>query len=192
MIIISTVVQLVARVMLRYRASYYAAVYSGQVHLQHWVAFGRNTSVTISPKNKSAQLTIGGATTFRKDCTITLDASGMVTIGKGCFFNNGCSINCLGSIEIGEDTLFGEGVKLYDHNHVFNKKDFLIKDQGFSIGKIKIGKNCWIGSSCIILKNVEIGDNVVIGAGCIIASSVPSNTIVRPTIQVESAPLQLR
>ncbi len=42
-------------------------------------------------------------------------------IGDNVFMNNYCSINCLDEIEIGENTLFGEGVKLYDHNHQHTK-----------------------------------------------------------------------
>jgi acetyltransferase-like isoleucine patch superfamily enzyme len=102
-----------------------------------------------------------------------------MTIGKDNFFNNNCSLNCLGRITIGDNNLFGESVKLYDHNHIFNQKDILVVNQGFKRGEIKIGNNCWIGSNCTILNNVTIGDNVVVGANCLIHTSIPSNTIVR-------------
>jgi acetyltransferase-like isoleucine patch superfamily enzyme len=55
----------------------------------------------------------------------------------------------------------------------------LVSDQGYNIGEITIGNNCWIGSNVIILKDVTIGDNVVIGAGCIIHKSIPSDSVVR-------------
>ncbi|WP_353322104.1 acyltransferase [Apilactobacillus apinorum] len=82
-------------------------------------------------------------------------------------------------IEIGSNTIFGENVKIYDHNHRFNLKNKNISDQGFSNGTVKIGNNCWIGSNTTILKGSEIGDNVVIGAGMVIDSKIPSNTIVK-------------
>jgi len=104
--------------------------------------------------------------------------NGHLKIGENCFFNNNCSINCLGEIEIGNDNQFGEVVLLYDHNHEYANKELLISEQGYKIGKIKIGNNCWIGSNVVILKDVEIGDNVVIGAGCIIFKSIPSNSLV--------------
>jgi len=53
-----------------------------------------------------------------------------------------------------------------------------VSNQGYTIGKIKIGNNCWIGSHVVILKDVTIGDNVVIGAGCIIHKSIPGNSVV--------------
>lgn len=54
----------------------------------------------------------------------------------------------------------------------------LIKKQGYTCKKIKIGNNCWIGSNVIILPGVEIGNNVVIGAGAIIAKNIPDNSTV--------------
>lgn len=118
-----------------------------------------------------------------------------VVIGKGAkctikkaFFNNNCSINCLESITIGKDCLFGESVKLYDHNHIFSSIDEPISSQGFKTKPIVIGNNVWIGSNCIILKGVTIGDNVVVGANCLIYKDIPSNSIVKnnASIIVES------
>ena len=175
-----------------YRVKYYLHLYNQQLELHDSVRLGRYSSIVINPGATLARLTIGKASRFRRFCLITIDAAGEVVIGENTFFNNYCSINCLGKIAIGNNTLFGEGIKLYDHNHVFNKSDTLVENQGFSIGKINIGNNCWIGSNCIILNNVTIGDNVVIGAGCIITTSVPENTIVRNTQQMVNAPILFR
>lgn len=192
MIIIYKLWQLLTKVKERYRARYYAALHPGQVQLQPRVVFSKNTVLTIAVTNKVAKVAIGSQTVFRKNCTINMEGQGALTIGSGSFFNNGCSISCLGTVEIGNDTLFGEGVRLYDHNHVFNQAGKLLKNQGFAVGRIKIGNNCWIGSNCVILKDVEIGDNVVIGAGCLISASVPANTVVRLAAQLVSTPLVLR
>lgn len=72
---------------------------------------------------------------------------------------------------------FGEGVKIYDHNHIFNTKNVLIKNQGFFKNKIKIGNNCWFGSNVIILKNANIGSNCVVSAGSILNNELNSNCI---------------
>lgn len=116
---------------------------------------------------------------FRKGFKLLVMENGNLEIGTGCFFNYNCSISCLGDISIGNDSIFGENVKFYDHNHRFNDPEVLIKDQDYKIGTIKIGNNCWIGSNVTILKDVTIGDNVVIGANCLIHKSIPSNTLVK-------------
>lgn len=114
---------------------------------------------------------------------------GKVVIKSGCFFNNYCSINSLGYIEIGNNCIFGEGVKLYDHNHKY-KRDEIISNSGYNIGKIVIGDNVWIGSNAIILKDVTIGNNVVIGANSVIYKSVPDNSVVISNSQLIIKPMK--
>ena len=131
------------------------------------------------------RINIGRKVGYRNNVRFYLERDAELVIGDRCFFNNDCSINVQKRVEIGENTLFGEGVKLYDHNHIFAEKDKPIFRQGFRIGEIHIGANCWICSNCVILKGVHIGDNCVIGAGCIISEDVPDNTIVRCVQQLE-------
>ncbi len=116
---------------------------------------------------------------FRFGFNIVIDnKSAHLKIGDNCFFNNYCSINVLHKIEIGNEVVMGENVKIYDHNHQYKDLHTPINKQGFSYSPIKIGNNCWIGSNVTILNGVTIGDNCVIGAGCVIYKDVPKNTRV--------------
>lgn len=121
---------------------------------------------------------IGKHLTFRKGFSVMINKHGEIVIGNNVFFNNYCSLNALKHISIGDGTIFGENVKVYDHNHCYKNPDVPIKEQGFSSAPINIGNNCWIGSNVVILKGVTIGDNCVIGAGCIVYKDVPSGTIM--------------
>lgn len=121
----------------------------------------------------------GEKTTFRKDFSLMIGENGSVKIGANCFFNNHCSINSLQSVEIGDGSIFGEGVKVYDHNHKFRDSSNDIKGQGYSVAAVKIGSHCWLGSNVVVLKGAEIGDNCVIGAGCVVSGQVPENSIVK-------------
>lgn len=114
----------------------------------------------------------------RNNFNIYVGENASLSIGSNNFFNNGCSINCLGTIRLGNNCQLGENVLLYDHNHKYQNKSKLISEQGYDIGQITIGNNCWIGSGVIILKGVTLGDNVIIGAGCVITKSVESNTVI--------------
>jgi acetyltransferase-like isoleucine patch superfamily enzyme len=130
------------------------------------------------PKGKST-IVFGEKLTTRRGCLFQL-FGGKLLIGNNVFFNNYCCITSQGRIEIGDNTFFGEGVKIYDHNHKyeFREAKLQVAPLEFSVGKITIGQNCWIASNVIILNNVTIGDNVLIGGGCLIHKSIPSNTIV--------------
>jgi acetyltransferase-like isoleucine patch superfamily enzyme len=137
-------------------------------------------------------LDIGDEVRFRNYCHLLVYPGARLTIHKGVFLNNYCSVNCLGSIEIGENTLFGEGVKIYDHNHRYEQVDgrLDVKKNEFKTGFVKIGRNSWIGSNTTILANVEIGDNVIVGANCLVYKSIPSNVIVKAgtDLSIENLP----
>jgi len=120
----------------------------------------------------------GTRLTFRDGFHLLVEKSGKVIIGNHVFFNNFCSINAMLSVTIDDDCIFGENVKIYDHNHCYQDRSQSISKQGFSTAAIQIGRNCWIGSQVTILKGVTIGDNSIIGAGVVVYQDVPENSII--------------
>ena len=103
-------------------------------------------------------------------------SSGKLILHNGVFINNSCSFNCMERIEIGNGTMMGEGVRFYDHDHVYTAEK--IEKWQWTTAPIRVGRDCWIGSNVTILKGVTIGDNTVIGAGCLIRNDVPANSVV--------------
>jgi acetyltransferase-like isoleucine patch superfamily enzyme len=127
--------------------------------------------------HSSASLLIGNRVNLRNYCSFVLAQDAKIILEENVFMNNYCSINAIEKIEIGENTLFGESVKLYDHNHEYNGQ--IVEHRKFKSSPIKIGKNCWLGSNVTVLKGVTIGDNCIIGAGCLIHKDVPAGSIVK-------------
>ena len=125
-----------------------------------------------------SKLSIGKKTTWRSEFHIAIEG-GKVTIGDNCFFNNGCSINALESVSIGDGTIFGSNCHVYDHNHRFSDDEQTIKSQGYTTAPTKIGNHCWLGTNVVVLKGVTIGDNCVIGAGVVVSEDVPEGTVVK-------------
>ena len=103
-------------------------------------------------------------------------SSGKLILHDGVFINNSCSFNCMERIEIGSGTMMGEGVRFYDHDHVYTAEK--IEKWQWTTAPIRVGRDCWIGSNVTILKGVTIGDNTIIGAGCLIRNDVPANSVV--------------
>lgn len=125
-----------------------------------------------------SKLKIGRNTYFYPTTSLMIEHTGNIQIGNNCFFNRGCSFTSKKLIKIGNDCIFGENVKIYDHNHLFKEKKNVIRKQGFSTGEVVIGNNVWVGTNSVILSNVTIGDNVVIAAGSVITKSIPDNVVV--------------
>lgn len=124
------------------------------------------------------RLKIGKKVHFRRGFIINIAKNGKVIIGDRCFFNNYCSINCHDKITIGNDNLFGENVKIYDHNHIFNNKNIDIK-RNFKSKPIELGNGNWICSNVILLSGTKIGNNNVIGASLVVNNTIGSEYIVR-------------
>lgn len=103
-------------------------------------------------------------------------SSGKLILHDGVFVNNYCSFNCMERIEVGNGTMMGEGVRFYDHDHVYTAEK--IEKWQWTTAPIRVGRDCWIGSNVTILKGVTIGDNTIIGAGCLIRNDIPANSVV--------------
>lgn len=99
-------------------------------------------------------------------------------IGDNNFFNNDCSIHCHKEIIIGNDNIFGENVKIYDHNHIFNDKTIDMK-KNFKKTTIKIENNNWIGTNTVILSKASIGNFNVVSAGTILNQKYDNENLIR-------------
>jgi acetyltransferase-like isoleucine patch superfamily enzyme len=150
------------------------------------VYLGEGSNIIVS--GDYSLLRLGQKVYMRNFCNILMFPKASLVIGEQVFFNNYCSVNCLYDIAIGAGTSIGEGVKIYDHNHAYHYESdgtlILERDQ-YTYGKVRIGKNCWLGSNVTILKGVEIGDNVIIGANCLVYKSIPSGSVVKHVENLE-------
>ncbi|SFI24499.1 acyltransferase [Halpernia frigidisoli] len=127
--------------------------------------------------SKDAVFTFAENVFFNQHNFIAVKNNAKLKIGKNTYITRG-TISCLSEIEIGDNCLLGEGMKLFDHNHKYTTDPFSVLKTDFNVGKIKIGNNVWTGANVTILKGVTIGDNVILGVNVFIHKDVPSNSIV--------------
>ena len=119
---------------------------------------------------KGAKLVIKGNISLRKNTQILVRENAVCVIGKGSFFNRNCSLICRENIEIGNDCLFGEDVKIYDNDHFVDANKIYKKK--FKTSKVFIGKNVWVGNNVNILKQSMIYSNSIIGAMSLVTSDL--------------------
>ena len=100
------------------------------------------------------------------------------TIGDYFFIDHGTGV------VIGETTIIGERVKLYQHV-TLGAKSFAVLEDGTLVKGIKrhpnIGNNVVIYAGATILGDVTIGDNCVIGGSVWLTHSVPEGEMVLTT-----------
>ncbi|EAY13173.1 thiogalactoside transacetylase, putative [Trichomonas vaginalis G3] len=118
---------------------------------------------------------------FKDDVDVTInppfrcDYGINIKLGKGCYFNYGCTILDVNKVEFGDGVLVAPNVSIYSATHPLDPK---LRKEGKEYGlPIKIGNNVWIGGSAVIGPGVTIGDNSVIGAGAVVVKDIPANSV---------------
>ena len=158
------------------------------------VKYGKNLNLygvpVIFRKNKS-QLNIGENCTIKSSFLSNLVGLSQRTIivsrteeAKIDIGNNvgisGATIYARKSISIGDNTLIGGNVKIFDNDfHPIEVEARNIDDKD-AIGtrEVVIGKDCFIGCNALILKGTKIGDGSVVGAGSIVCGEFPSGVVI--------------
>ena len=107
-----------------------------------------------------------------------LHESASVEIHDDVAINNNAVLYSLGAgIAIGERTVIGTGVEIYDSD--FHWLDPARRgDPDPPSEPVNIGRNVFIGSNARILKGVCVGENSVVGCGAVVTSSCPANSII--------------
>lgn len=97
------------------------------------------------------------------------------TIERGVYVGPQCNI---GKCFIGENTLLGSGVHVLSGSkqHEFNDPQRPIQEQGGTFTKIRIGRDCWLGNTSVVMS--DIGDHSVVAAGAVVTKATPPGCIV--------------
>ena len=137
---------------------------------------------------KNGTVHLGKKVNSNSNLTITA-FDGNVHIGDFVYFNKDCLVASKHQITIGNNTIIGPNVMIYDHDHKFNENGVT---EGYSLAKVDIQNNVWIGAGCIILKGTTIGHGSVIGAGCIVKGDIPPHSLVTQERKLIITPLEKR
>jgi acetyltransferase-like isoleucine patch superfamily enzyme len=126
---------------------------------------GQNIQVTLEDS-----VSIGGGTLFQ--------GSGKIIIGPRSWCGEGCIFGCNATISVGKNVMVASYVTFRDTNHIFERTDLPMIDQGIESNPIIINDDVWVGHGVIILKGVTIGRGAIIAAGAVVNKDVPSYAIV--------------
>jgi acetyltransferase-like isoleucine patch superfamily enzyme len=111
------------------------------------------------------------------DCHIgfgTTLAHPQVRIGRGVYVGNRCT---LGQVVLDDHATIGSNVDVLSgrHQHHFGRRDTPIQEQGGTFSPVRIGRNCWVGNSAVVM--ADVGDDCVIGAGSVVVKPVPAGAV---------------
>lgn len=78
-------------------------------------------------------------------------------------------------VEIGDNVTVSGDVVIITHDNSVIK---VIEDATDTVGKVKIGDNCFIGARSTILPGVSIADNTIVAAGSVVTKSVEKEGMI--------------
>lgn len=136
------------------------------------ITLGNRVHLISSPR--AAVLGIAHRTILR-----TKAAGAIIELGDDVGVTGG-AIVAAHRVTIGYGSMLGANVLITDTDfHPIDSADRRYAPRPESVPKdaVRIGRNVFIGTGCIVLKGVSIGDNSVVGAGSVVSSSIPANSI---------------
>ena len=108
---------------------------------------------------------------FRSE--LATGASGQIRIGDDVFINQGVRVYSDSAISIGNRVEIADLVTIHDTNFHRVEPGDTVK-----LAPVRIGDDCWIGTSAIILPGVVLGRGTVVGAGAVVSKSFPAGSVI--------------
>jgi acetyltransferase-like isoleucine patch superfamily enzyme len=104
---------------------------------------------------------------------------GHIIIGDDVYVGAYCMFSAMIEIEIGNGSVVSDAVYISDAAHGLNPYGGPIMKQPLeSKGRVKIGKQCFIGTGSSILPGVTLGDHCAVGTRSVVTKSFPSHSMI--------------
>ena len=147
--------------------------------------------IPVVAKTRGADIEIGDGVTIKSSfmsnlvglyqrtiiCARTPEA--VIRIGDNVGIS-GATIYARKEITIGDNTCIGGNTKILDndfHPVEIEARNADIKEK-IGTRPIHIGKDCFIGCNCLILKGTELGDGCVVGGGAVVCGKFPAGSVI--------------
>lgn len=159
------------------------------------VVFGAN--VTIRHPHK---IFIGDNVVIDDNCC--LDAKGTdnkgITIGNGVFIGRNTILSCKNGdiivddhanlgfncevfsasrVRVGKQVLMAAYTYLVGGDHLYDRIDIPVLEQGRTARGIDIGDHVWLGTHVVVTDGSQVGRDAIIGAGAVVVGEIPEFAI---------------
>ena len=89
-----------------------------------------------------------------------------------------CHVGASGGVILGDDVIAGPFVSFHSQEHVHDRTDIPIRNQGTTERGIRIGDDVWIGARATFLDGTEVGSSSIVAAGAVVKGSFPPGSII--------------
>src|SRR5690242_1133893 len=113
--------------------------------------------------------------TFRLIPPVYCDQGVNIRLGRKVFINQGCTLNDIGGITIGDEVFIGPRVSLITSGHPV---DPALRRRQIFAAPIVIERGVWICAGATLLHGVTVGEDSVVAAGAVVTRDVPAGVVV--------------
>lgn len=112
------------------------------------------------------------------DDHVWIQAPEKISIGDDCRIHRMVYLDGIGGIEIGSHSGISGGAQIYSANHHYKDKNQLYYYQGYSLGKVVIEEDVWVGAGVFILANVTLAKGTIVAAGAVVTKDTEPFTVI--------------
>ena len=105
--------------------------------------------------------------------TILSCKNGNITLGQEANVGFNVEIFSAADVRVGARTLIAAYTYLVGGDHLFDRVDVPVLQQGRTARGIEVGDNVWLGAHVVVTDGSRIGRDAVIGAGAVVIGEVP-------------------
>lgn len=123
------------------------------------VYMGRRARIRVV---ECGRLDAGAGLYLNENCLVQVNPGVRVVLDEGVYMNANARVVAAESVCVGDHTMLGPNVYVYDHDHAFGE-DGVSSD--LVTAPVEIGERCWVGANSLITRGVRIADRICVGGG---------------------------
>jgi acetyltransferase-like isoleucine patch superfamily enzyme len=109
--------------------------------------------------------------------TILSCKNGDIEIDEGANIGFNCEIFSASRVRIGKSILMAAYTYLVGGDHLFDRTDIPVLQQGRTARGIDVGDGVWLGAHVVVTDGSTIGRDAIIGAGAVVVGDIPEFAI---------------
>ena len=109
--------------------------------------------------------------------TILSCKNGDIIIDDRANIGFNCEIFSASRVRVGTDTLMAAYTYLVGGDHLYDRTDIPVLQQGRTARGIDVGDGVWLGTHVVVTDGSTIGRDAIIGAGAVVVGAVPEFAI---------------
>jgi acetyltransferase-like isoleucine patch superfamily enzyme len=103
--------------------------------------------------------------------------NGDIVIGEAANIGVNVEISSASRVTIGAKVLIAAYSYLVGGDHLYDRTDIPVLDQGRTSQGISVGDHAWIGAHVVVTDGARIGRDAIVGAGAIVVGDIPEFAI---------------